>query len=885
MADINRSDLFEKLNPHCMATLQGAVAFCKLRGNPYVELAHWFHQLLQHADNDLQRIIRHVGIDQAALSADMVRALDTLPRGAGSISDLSVHIDHAVEQAWLYASIAYDDRRIRSAHLLLGLLKAPAGQQTLLALSAEWKKVVPDVLLQDLPDMVRGSPEQAVESTEPAAADGQAASGDAAKGLRRYGVDLTAKARAGELDPVSGREDEIRQMVDVLLRRRQNNPLMVGEAGVGKTAVVEGLALRLAAAEVPPALHNVALWLLDLGALQAGAGVKGEFEARLRQVIDDVQSSPVPIILFIDEIHTLIGAGGAQGTSDAANLLKPMLARGQLRTIGATTWSEYKRHIERDQALTRRFQAIQVEEPDEDKAIIMLRGIAERLAAHHGVLLLDEAIEAAVRFSHRYIPARQLPDKAIALLDTACARTAVSQHAPPAQVEDARRQIEYLDIAREIAVREWRIDQADLDDVQDIDRRMDDVRVRREGLELRWQREAALVDELCQIRQSLMQNDAPQDDAPQDAGRTRLADVMQSLADLQAEQPLVFAAVDAQVVAEVVADWTGVPVGRVMLDEARTVLELDGILQRRVLGQSHALQAIAHRIQIARAKLEDPNKPLGVFMLCGPSGTGKTETALALAEALYGGEQNLITINMSEFQEAHTVSTLKGAPPGYVGYGEGGVLTEAVRRRPHSVVLLDEIEKAHPDVHEIFFQVFDKGWMEDGEGRHIDFRNTLILLTSNVGSEHVMHACGDPQQLPAPDDLADVLRGPLLRAFPAALLGRLTVVPYYPLSDALLVEIASLRIARVAERLQAHHGLSLAFDASAYALLLQRCAQWESGARMIDAILNAQVLPEISRRLLGRALAYSDPWQCVRISAADGAFTHAFETRDSAIPA
>ena len=876
MADINRSDLFEKLNSHCFSTLQSAVSFCKLRGNPYVELAHWFHQLLQHADNDLQHVIRYFELDQSALSADIVRALDALPRGAGSISDLSVHIDHAVEQAWLYASIGYGETRIRSVHLLLGMLKSSTGLQTMLALSGQWKKVLPDVLSQNLQDIVKGSPEQSAPAVS-TGASAKDAEGDA-KGLRQYGVDLTAKARAGELDPVSGREEEIRQMVDVLLRRRQNNPLMVGEAGVGKTAVVEGLALRLAAGDVPPALRNVELWMLDLGALQAGASVKGEFEARLRQVVDDVQNSPAPIILFIDEIHTLVGAGGNQGTSDAANLLKPMLARGQLRTIGATTWSEYKRHIERDQALTRRFQAIQVDEPDEGKAIVMLRGLAERLATHHGVLLLDEAIEAAVRFSHRYIPARQLPDKAIALLDTACARTAVSQHAPPAQIEDTRSRIAHLEIARDIALRESSIDQVSEDKVAQIEQELAQEKSVLQDLEMRWKRESELVEQLCEARRALMDADEPQADA-----RQALAAAKEALGNLQEEAPLVHPAVDGQVVAEVVSDWTGVPMGRVLRDQARMVLELSSILQQRVLGQPHALEAIAHRIQIARAKLEDPNKPLGVFMLCGPSGTGKTETALTLAESLYGGEQNLITINMSEFQEAHTVSTLKGAPPGYVGYGEGGVLTEAVRRRPHSVVLLDEIEKAHPDVHEIFFQVFDKGWMEDGEGRHIDFRNTLILLTSNVGSEHMMQACSDPEHKPDPAALADILRRPLLKTFPAALLGRLTVVPYYPLDHELLVDIARLRVAKVADRLLSHHGLNLVFEDAAYDLLLQHCAQWESGARMIDAVLNAHVLPGISRQLLSRAPESDQRWDTVRISVENDTFVHAFEMEEAAL--
>ncbi|MFC3338691.1 type VI secretion system ATPase TssH [Paracandidimonas soli] len=877
MSDINRAELFERLNPVLMESLQSAVSFCKIRGNPYVELAHWLHQLLQRQENDLWRIVRHFGMDDAALAADLLRALESLPRGAASVSDFSAHIDDAVERAWLYASVKYGAQRIRGGHLLAGLMKTPAHQRMLASMSNEWNRIVPDVLVRSLPDIVAGSTE------DDAAFAGSPAPGaplSEERGLRKYGQDLTAKAEADELDPVTGREAEIRQMVDVLLRRRQNNPLMVGDAGVGKTAVVEGLAIRLAAGDVPPALQGVRLWLLDMGALQAGAGVKGEFESRLREVIEDVQDSPVPIVLFIDEIHTLVGAGGAQGTSDAANLLKPALARGQLRTIGATTWSEYKRHIERDPALTRRFQAIQVEEPDEEKAIAMLRGVALKLSGHHGILLLEEAIESAVRLSHRYIPSRQLPDKAIALLDTACARTAVSQHAQPPVLEDVCRRIALQENVLRSRGREVRIGLAREGSLQALEQELGRLCEERDALRERWSREMALAQELCELRQVLMGtgNDAD------GTSRSRLDALTAELDVLQKERPLIHPAVTGQVVAEVVSDWTGIPVGRVMKDQARTVLDLADMLSQRVLGQRHALEAIAHRVQISRARLEDPGKPVGVFLLCGPSGTGKTETALALAEALYGGEQNLITINMSEFQESHTVSTLKGAPPGYIGYGEGGVLTEAVRRRPHSVVLLDEIEKAHPDVHEMFFQVFDKGWMEDGEGRHIDFRNTLILLTSNVGSEAVARACHDESARPDPETLGDVLRRPLLQAFPAALLGRLSVVPYYPLTQSLVVDIAKLRIGKVAQRLREHHGMTLRFEDSAYDLLLARCAQWESGARMIDAILNAEVLPSISRHLLESDMHVTERGAdaqdetarpaVIRVEARDGHFAH-----------
>jgi len=896
MSDIGRAELFGKLDPLLYQALEGATAFCKLRGNPYVELAHWLHQILHTQDSDLHRILRRFDIDAGRVEADLTQALDQLPRGAGSVSDLSEHIDHAVERAWVLASLRYDAGRIRSGHLLTGLVKTYSLRNVLLGMSGLFARVVPDVLLEDLASITAGSPEEA--GAGPAAggtADGQAApaAGGQRSALAQYAVDLTAKARSGAIDPVSGRDEEIRQIVDILMRRRQNNPLLAGEAGVGKTAVVEGLALRLAAGDVPPPLRDVSLHLLDIGLLQAGAGVKGEFEQRLRSLIDEVQSSEKPIVLFIDEIHTLVGAGGTAGTGDAANLLKPALARGQLRTIGATTWAEYKKYIEKDPALTRRFQVVQIHEPAEDRAIVMLRGLRETLEAHHRVLLLDEAVEAAVKLSHRYIPARQLPDKAVALLDTACARVAVSQHAVPAALEDTRRRIEALRIELDIAARETRLGVAGAERGQQLQESLEEARAQEATLTARWEEEstaAARIHGLCeQLDRSGVatataatapadgKSDASPDatrdaaaeaeaeaeananadadaDADLDRIRAELQAAREALSTLQGEQPLIHVAVDANAVAAVVADWTGIPVGRMVKDEAQAVLDLAQTLGQRVIGQAHGLQAIARRIQTSRARLTDPNKPVGVFMLCGPSGVGKTETALALAETLYGGEQNLITINMSEFQESHTVSTLKGAPPGYVGYGEGGVLTEAVRRRPYSVVLLDEVEKAHPDVHEIFFQVFDKGWMEDGEGRYIDFRNTVIILTSNVGTDHIAHFCRDPDNVPDPQDLGTALRAPLLEVFPPALLGRLVVVPYYPLSDDMLGRIVDLQLARVARRLQAHHDISLHIEPAATALIVARCTEVESGGRMVDAILTNTVLPRISQELLAASV-------------------------------
>lgn len=878
MSDIGRVNLFGKLNPFLYETLEQATGFCRLRGNPYVELAHWFKQILQRPDGDLQRVLRRFDIDEAAIDRALVTALDRLPRGAGSVSDLSVHIDDSVERAWVYATLKYDATRIRGAVLLLAILKTPQLRNVLIAITREFERIVPDVLADELESIVDGSPEAQPAAQASKGGDASRAAPAEGSALARFAVDLTARARAGEIDPVVGRDAEIRQIVDILLRRRQNNPLLVGEAGVGKTAVAEGFALRIAAGDVPPTLRDVALYLLDIGLLQAGASVKGEFESRLRGVIDEAMSSERPAILFIDEVHTLVGAGGAAGTGDAANLLKPALARGLLRTIGATTWSEYKQYIEKDPALTRRFQLVHVHEPEETAALTMLRGLAAKLEAHHRVLVLDDALQAAVALSHRYIPARQLPDKAISLLDTACARVAVSQHAVPAPIEDARRRIDSLRVEQERIGRECALGTGDAVRRDAIDSDIAAAQAALDQLDVRWQTERNALAAIVESRAALLDDDPSRElDAATRADiQAHLATAQQALADVQGDAPLVLPAVDTHAVAAVVADWTGIPLGRMVRDETQAVLKLADTLGERVVGQRHAVELIAQRIQTARAKLDDPTKPHGVFLLCGPSGVGKTETALALADTLYGGEHNAITINMSEFQEAHTVSTLKGAPPGYVGYGQGGVLTEAVRRRPYSVVLLDEIEKAHRDVHEIFFQVFDKGWMEDGEGRDIDFRHTVILLTSNVGADRVMQLCRDPEHLPDVQTLADALRAPLLDVFPAALLGRLTVVPYYPLTDATLARIVALQLRRIEKRIDAHHGIRLHCTDAATALIVERCRTIESGGRMVDAILTHTVMPRISRAILqatleGRTLA------SIEVSAADGEFAYRFD--------
>ncbi|MFZ4382427.1 MAG: type VI secretion system ATPase TssH, partial [Sandarakinorhabdus sp.] len=667
--------------------------------------------------------------------------------------------------------------------------------------------------------------------------------------LAKFSVDLTAKARSGEIDKIVGRDAEIRQVVDILLRRRQNNPILTGEAGVGKTAVVEGFARRIADGDVPPQLKNVTLRSLDIGLLQAGASVKGEFEKRLRQVIDEVEAATSPVILFIDEAHTLIGAGGAAGTGDAANLLKPALARGKLRTIAATTWAEYRLYFEKDPALTRRFQTVNVGEPETDKAIAMLRSVADAMVKHHQVNVLDEALEASVKLSQRYIPARQLPDKAVSLLDTACARVAVSQHATPAPVEDRLRRVELLDVEREIAVREAGAGMASPKRIVEVDDALVDARAALEEVTAKWDAEKAAVAALIAVRTGRADaTEKGEDTAEHD---TALQAAMAELATAQGDTPMVFAQVDANAVAAVVGDWTGVPVGRMVKNEIAGVLTMADSLKKRVIGQDHAMEAITKRIQTSRAKLDNPNKPVGVFMLCGPSGVGKTETAHALAEMMYAGDDSMIIINMSEFQEAHTVSTLKGAPAGYVGYGQGGVLTEAVRRRPYSIVLLDEVEKAHPDVHEMFFQVFDKGYMDDSEGRYIDFKNTLILLTSNVGTDMIMELTADPETAPDTESLAKALRPELLKVFPPALLGRLIVLPYFPLSPEMLGGIVRLQLGRIVKRVKENHKIAMTYDQSVVDHIVSRCTEIASGGRMIDNILTNDMLPTLSTELLG----------------------------------
>ena len=914
MTEISRANLFGKLNEVGYKSIESATKVCKLRGNPYVELVHWIDQISNQQDSDFHHILRHFDIDASAISKDITNNLEMLRSGASSISDFSEDISQSVERGWVYSTLLFGDGVVRTGHLIIGLLKTPSLRSRLLGISKLFAQIKLEQLVDEFDNIVGGSPEAAMKAKDGYRAGGGAAPGEASgamapasmgkqEALNKYTTNMTAAAMNPSMDPIVGRDEEIRQMVDILMRRRQNNPILTGEAGVGKTAVVEGFAQRIARGDVPPALADVQLLSLDIGLLQAGASMKGEFENRLRQVIEEVQSSEKPIILFIDEAHTLIGAGGAAGTGDAANLLKPALARGELRTVAATTWAEYKKHIEKDPALTRRFQVVKIDEPSEEKAVLMMRGITSSMERHHKVQILDEALEASVKLSHRYIPARQLPDKSVSLLDTAAARVAISQHAVPASLDDSRKRLQALETEKKIIASEKSVGIDTAERETRVLELLGTEQAREQALVVRWEDEKSVVDQILALRAKLRSGDSPVEgtdseleaavvdvaeegreqsdvevveNTPEDreALLFELSTLQDELAVLQGEDPLILPTVDEQAVAAVVQDWTGVPVGRMVKNEIETVLNLSKLIGKRIIGQDHALEMIARRIQTSRASLDNPSKPIGVFMLAGSSGVGKTETALALAEVLYGGEHNIITINMSEFQEAHTVSTLKGAPPGYVGYGEGGVLTEAVRRRPYSVVLLDEVEKAHPDVHEMFFQVFDKGWMEDGEGRAIDFKNTLILLTTNAGTDLIMNMCKDPELMPSPEGISKALREPLLSIFPPALLGRLVTIPYYPLNDKMIGAITRLQLGRVERRIKENHAIEFTYNDDVVALIAKRCNELDSGGRMIDSILTNSMLPEISRHILERQFAEDEPLKSIQVTVNDSEFAY-----------
>jgi type VI secretion system protein VasG len=858
MADISLEAVTGKLNRLGYEAFIQALRQAKGAGNRHVELAHWLAHILQRDAADICLTADHFQLDRARLAADVARVCGEFRCNETEMPDISNTVIDVLDRGWHYATLMFGEIQIRTGHVLAGALKSRDLRRSLIGISAEFAKIPPDVLTSEHRSIWRGSEEENLRPMDGSPQRSSEMPGDAAArgstALERFAEDLTAKAAAGGMDPILGRDEEIRQIIDVLMRRRQNNPILTGEAGVGKTAVVEGFAQRIAAGDVPPPLRGVRLCSLDVGLLRAGASMRGEFEQRLRAVIDEVQGSASPVILFIDEAHMLIGAGDPSGTGDAANLLKPALARGTLRTIAATTWLEYQKYFEKDPALTRRFQPIQIGEPDVARCCDMLRGIISPMEKHHQVHISHAAIVAAAELSHRYIPARQLPDKAVSLLDTAAARVAISQGAVPAAIEDARAQVGAREAEKAALMRDSELAAPDDARIGAIEVEIASLRETLARLDHEWSVEQGLVGEIKVLRDRLA---GPGEDAA--ATRLQLQETFAALKAIDPDRRMTHAHVDEQAVASVVSDWTGIPVGRLMRDVVETVLNLADILNRRVVGQAHGLRMIARRIETSRARLDDPGKPIGVFLLCGPSGVGKTETALALADALYGGEQNMITINMSEFQEAHAVSTLKGAPPGYVGYGEGGRLTEAVRRRPYSVVLLDEVEKAHPDVHEIFFQVFDKGQMEDGSGRRIDFKNTLIILTSNVGSELIAGLSRDPKYRDDPAAMAELLKPELLKVFPAALLGRIVTIPYRPLSDDMLAGIARLQLDRIGRRIRDSHGARFVYDDTVVSHIISLCTDVESGGRMIDNIVTNTLLPKLSREFLGRSIAEHAP--------------------------
>ncbi len=855
MAAIDLKSLIARLNDTCRRALEGAAGMTLSRTHYNVEIEHVLLGLVDRTDTDVAAILRHWEIETARLLTDLNRSLERMKTGNSRAPSLSPEIVDMIKQAWLLASLEQGATRVRSGHLLWALLADETLSRRARDASGQFARIQPDLLKRDYATVCANSAEAAAATKQATGSEAAGAGGNEAvrpggtAALDQFTIDLTAQARAGKIDPILGRDFEIRQMIDILTRRRQNNPILTGEAGVGKTAVVEGLALRIAVGDVPPPLREVTLRTLDLGLLQAGAGVKGEFENRLKSVIEETKASPKPIILFIDEAHTLIGAGGAAGQNDAANLLKPALARGELRTIAATTWAEYKKYFEKDAALTRRFQTVKIEEPTEAMAVAMIRGLVATLEKHHKVRIFDEAVSEAVRLSARYIPARQLPDKAVSLIDTACARVAMSQTAIPAPVEDRRRRIGLIDTELAIVERE-------IASGSDHTARHGELAAERQAvtgelaaLEQRWEDERGMVAEITAVRTRIEEAE-PGADTGMD--RAALARAAGRLRASQGEQPLIFPAVDGQAIAEIVESWTGIPAGRMQSDEIRTVLNLHEALQRRVIGQDHALEAVARAIRTSRAGLTDPRKPVGVFLMVGTSGVGKTETALALADLLYGGEQNVTTLNMTEFKEEHKVSLLMGSPPGYVGYGEGGILTEAVRRRPYSVVLLDEMEKAHPGVQDVFFQVFDKGNMKDGEGRDIDFKNTVIIMTSNAGTDLIAKLFADPETAPDAAGLAEALRPELAKHFKPAFLGRVTVVPYFPLPDSIMRQIVAMQLGRIRRRVHETYRAQFDWHPDLVETIAARCTESSSGARNVENILSRTLLPELSAEVLSR---------------------------------
>ncbi|PEH54926.1 type VI secretion system ATPase TssH [Yersinia kristensenii] len=853
--------LLRRLNPYCAQALAGAATLCQTRAHAEITVEHWLLKLLEQGEGDITVIARRYEWDMDSLWQGLLAHLETLPRTVQGKPQLSAPLQQLIKSAWLDASLQENADAVRSTHLLAALIATPS----LLAADAAWPllslsatqlhRLLPllDNQSDERPEVQQAAAlaDSPVNLTDEAptttSASGQTQLNDALQAaLDKFTLDVTAKARANQIDPVFGRDSEIRQMIDILSRRRKNNPILVGEPGVGKTALVEGLALRIAEGNVPSSLKTVSVRTLDLGLLQAGAGVKGEFEQRLKNVIEAVQQSPTPILLFIDEAHTIIGAGNQAGGADAANLLKPALARGELRTIAATTWSEYKQYFERDAALERRFQMVKVDEPDDDTACLMLRGLKERYATHHGVHIQDAAVKAAVTLSRRYITGRQLPDKAVDLLDTASARVRMSLDTEPEALVQINAALAALAMEQQAVEQDIVLSaEDDSERLVEIARQCEQLQQQQTQLKQQYLQERELTQQLLAVRQDISRHG-------------ERAALQQQLSTMQGNNPLLSLDVDSRTVATVIADWTGVPLGSLLKDEQTNLLSLENLLGERVIGQNAALGALAQRLRAAKTGLTPENGPLGVFLLVGPSGVGKTETALALADSLFGGEKSLITINLSEYQEAHTVSQLKGSPPGYVGYGQGGVLTEAVRKRPYSVVLLDEVEKAHRDVLNLFYQVFDRGFMRDGEGREIDFRNTVIVMTANLGSDPLMQLLD--QQPEAPDSTLHELLRPILRDhFQPALLARFQTLIYRPLQVDALKRIVAIKLNQVAQRLQRHYGLNCQIEESLTETLVAACLLPDTGARNIDSLLNQQILPVLSQQLLQRLALQQKP--------------------------
>jgi len=894
LLDTNLRNLVARLNRVCSEALREAAHLCLSRTHYDVEIEHFLLTLLRSESSDLIPILHQWGIARAEVMADFEKALRGLKTDNHATPRFSPHLTRWLQSAWLIASIDYGAVSVRSGHLLLALLT----DDEFVHRAREASPRLRDIKVQELQELflqlLRGSVENEAlvhpETVPSSSSRGVAGSGEApalappdSRMLDQFSIDLTAQARKGLIDPIVGRDDEIRKMVDVLLRRRKNNPMVVGEAGVGKTAIVEGLALRIAKGDVPDSLKQISIRALDMTLLQAGAGVRGEFENRLKEIIKEIKSSPSPIVLFIDEAHILIGAGAAAGQGDAANLLKPALARGELRTIAATTYSEFKQYFEKDSALERRFQPIHVPEPDVPTAILMLRAVVRRFETHHGVRVLDEAVRAAVTMSDRYLSGRNLPDKAVDLIDTACARVALARAALPEPLERLERQVEHIDVEIRSLDREMSVGDADHTvALEKLRRQREEAQSQLSALKARFDTARALMERILAAHRLLEADPVGPQAAPADLAslgrdelRASLAAMKRELSDVQGRDELVAVCVDQETIAQILSAWTGIPLGRMLADDFAVIQGLAAELGKRVVGQSAVLEEISKRISTSRARIEDPQKPIGVFLLTGPSGVGKTETALALAETLYGGERNLISINMSEYQEAHSIANLKGAVRGYVSYGEGGALTEPVRQRPYSVVLLDEVEKAHQDVMEVFYQVFDKGTLEDTTGRVANFRNTVILLTSNLGGDQVVEAClKRGWEIPDNSVLREVVMPPLRAHFPAAFLGRVIVLPFAPLSDEMIGSVARLKLDRIARRVREEHQLTLEYDGRVVEAIVGRCVEVESGARNVDHIISDSLLPEIGRRILGWMADGAFPASLKITTGEDGTFRY-----------